>query len=379
MVDHIFTDTFLFYVLQIAFIENIGKMDPMESSGDEHGDNDTAFEDLLKNQAFLSASMRRQLLKTMVRSLPPKVQRRIKALKNLQLDYLKLEAKFYEEVYQIERKYIELYQPIIDKRKEIIAGNVEPTEEEAAYQSAEEEEDEEMSEKLKQMSLDLKKGLPKLADDVKGIPDFWLQVFKSTEVLADMIQSHDEAILKHLKDIKIVHEQNEMAYTLEFHFTSNEYFKDQVLMKKYFLRSELDKEEPFNFEGPEIYKCTGCNINWLPGKNVTVKTIKKKQKHKARGAVRTITKQVPNDSFFNFFNPPLAADESKMDEDSQAILATDFEIGHFLRARIIPKAVLYYTGDIVDDDESDEEVRKTLFLDCNNARFCVILVTNFLF
>ena len=36
---------------------------------------------------------------------------------------------------------------------------------------------------------------------------------------------------------------------------------------------------------------------------MTVKTIKKKQKHKGRGTVRTITKQVPNDSFFNFFSP----------------------------------------------------------------------------
>jgi len=36
-------------------------------------------------------------------------------------------------------------------------------------------------------------------------------------------------------------------------------------------------------------------------------------------------------------------------------LATDFEIGHFLRARIIPKAVLYYTGDIVDDEDDDDD------------------------
>lgn len=46
-----------------------------------------------------------------------------------------------------------------------------------------------------------------------------------------------------------------------------------------------------------------CAIDWKKGKNVTVKTIKKKQKHKGRGTVRTITKQVPNDSFFNFFSP----------------------------------------------------------------------------
>ena len=58
-----------------------------------------------------------------------------------------------------------------------------------------------------------------------------------------------------------------------------------------------------------VYVCvTGvclcrCVIDWKKGKNVTVKTIKKKQKHKGRGTVRTITKQVPNDSFFNFFSP----------------------------------------------------------------------------
>ena len=50
--------------------------------------------------------------------------------------------------------------------------------------------------------------------------------------------------------------------------------------------------------------CFRCKIDWVKGKNVTVKTIKKKQKHKGRGTVRTVTKQVPNDSFFNFFNPP---------------------------------------------------------------------------
>lgn len=39
------------------------------------------------------------------------------------------------------------------------------------------------------------------------------------------------------------------------------------------------------------------------------------------------------------------------------ILSTDYEIGHFLRARVVPKAVLYYTGDVIDDDddEYDEE------------------------
>lgn len=286
--------------------------------------------------------------------MPQKVQKRVKALKNYQLQLFEIESKFYEEVVELEKKYQTQYQPILDKRKAVITGTTEPADEECVYLS--EEEDEEMSENFKQMSIDLKKSLPKHDENVSGIPDFWLTVFKSTEIISDMIQPHDEPILKHLQDIKIVHDNNELAYTLIFEFSSNEYFKGTTLQKKYFLRTEIDKEEPYNYEGPEIYKCTGCEINWNPGKNVTVKTIKKKQKHKARGAVRTITKQVPNDSFFNFFNPPIVTEESKLDDESQSILATDFEIGHFIRARIIPKAIYYFTGDIVDDeDESEEE------------------------
>lgn len=38
---------------------------------------------------------------------------------------------------------------------------------------------------------------------------------------------------------------------------------------------------------------------------MTVKLIKKKQKHKQKGATRFVTKEVKNDSFFNFFDPPV--------------------------------------------------------------------------
>lgn len=40
------------------------------------------------------------------------------------------------------------------------------------------------------------------------------------------------------------------------------------------------------------------------------------------------------------------------DEDLDFTLATDFEIGHFFRERIIPRAVLYFTGEALEDDES---------------------------
>ena len=33
-----------------------------------------------------------------------------------------------------------------------------------------------------------------------------------------------------------------------------------------------------------------------------------------------------------------------MDDDTEAILSTDFEIGHYIRERIVNRAVLYFTG-----------------------------------
>ena len=46
---------------------------------------------------------------------------------------------------------------------------------------------------------------------------------------------------------------------------------------------------------------------------------KKKQKHKSKGSIRTITKQVKADSFFNFFDPPVVPDDpnAEVDEDTQ--------------------------------------------------------------
>lgn len=53
---------------------------------------------LLNSPAYMSSAVRRQLLQEMVKGLPANVQKRINALRNIELDRLHLEAKFYEEV-----------------------------------------------------------------------------------------------------------------------------------------------------------------------------------------------------------------------------------------------------------------------------------------
>ncbi|XP_011705793.1 PREDICTED: nucleosome assembly protein 1-like 1-A [Wasmannia auropunctata] len=44
-----------------------------------------------------------------------------------------------------------------------------------------------------------------------------------------------------------------------------------------------------------------------------------------------------------------------MDDDTQALLTSDFELGHYIRERIVPRAVLYYTGEGLDDEDEDYE------------------------
>ncbi|KAJ8784810.1 hypothetical protein J1605_007744 [Eschrichtius robustus] len=192
-------------------------------------------------------------------------------------------------------------------------------------------------------------------EDPKGIPEFWLTMFKNVDLLSDMVQERDEPILKHLKDIKVKFSDagQPMSFVLEFHFEPNEYLTNEGLTKTYRMRSEPDDSDPFSFDGPEIMGCTVCQIDWKKGKNVTLKTIKKKQKHKGCGTVRTVTKKISNDSFFNFFAPPEVPESGDLDDDAEAILAVDFEIGHFLRERIIPRSVLYFIGEAIEDDDDD--------------------------
>ncbi|XP_042302977.1 nucleosome assembly protein 1-like 4 isoform X2 [Sceloporus undulatus] len=331
-----------------------------------------------------------------IETLPKAVKRRIDALKQLQVKCAHIEAKFYEEVHDLERKYAALYQPLFDKRREFITGCAEPTDAEAEWHSENEEEEKLAGDLKNKVVIEDKEAGAAEESSPKGIPDFWFTIFRNVDMLSELVQEYDEPILKHLQDIKVKFSEpgQPMSFTLEFHFEPNDYFTNSLLTKTYKMKSEPDKSDPFSFEGPEIVDCEGCTIDWKKGKNVTVKTIKKKQKHKGRGTVRTITKQVPNDSFFNFFSPIKAAlttewrtekrlykkkkrlkhvgsspktsssallyasvsgDGESLDEDSECTLAIDFEVGHFFRERIVPRAVLYFTGEAIEDDDNFEE------------------------
>jgi nucleosome assembly protein 1-like 1 len=88
-------------------------------------------------------------------------------------------------------------------------------------------------------------------EDPKGILEFWLTVFKNVDLVSNMVQEHDEPILKHLKDIKVksVDAGQPMSFILEFHFEPNEYFTNEALTKTYRMRSEPDDSDLFKKTG----------------------------------------------------------------------------------------------------------------------------------
>lgn len=344
----------------------------------EGGDSQAIAAQLMKNPGVLAA-LQDKLSSIVgspsgyIQSLPKEVKRRIKALKKLQNEIINVEAEFYKEVNLLEQKYAPKYTALFEKRKEVSSATREPTDEECDWPSDEEEEEEKdeegklapdsQQENLKKKATleEVKEtggGDEKATEDVKGIPSFWLTIFKNVDMLSEMVQEHDECILTHLQDIKVViHDKDPVGFSLEFHFEPNDHFTETILTKRYEMRYEPDPEDPFQYEGPEIIKCSGCSITWNKGKNVTVKQIKKKQKHKGRGQTRVVTKQVQADSFFNFFNPPTVPEgsESEVDDEVEALLGADFEIGHFIRERIVPRAVLFFTGEAIENDDYDDE------------------------
>ncbi|KAG7256859.1 hypothetical protein CRUP_020834 [Coryphaenoides rupestris] len=172
----------------------------------------------------------------MVHLLPKAVKRRVHALKRLQVQCANIEAKFYEEVHELERKYATFYQPLYDK------------------------------ELKKKAAVEEKKEDATPEEDPKGIPEFWLTIFKGVDMLSDMLEEHDEPILKHLKDIQVKFSEpgQPMSFTLEFHFESNPFFNNAILTKVYRMKSEPESSDPFSFEGPEIIDCEGTRTRSSP-------------------------------------------------------------------------------------------------------------------
>ncbi|CAB3406602.1 unnamed protein product [Caenorhabditis bovis] len=284
--------------------------------------------------------------------LPKAVKKRVCALKSLQLKTIDIEAKFYERVQALEIEFEQLFKPLMEERRKIVTGEREPTDEEASEKLLYEADDAEIEDLYKNSLPDT---------DKKGIPDFWLNALRSHDMISETIQEHDVPILSFLTDITTTASLDPPSFTLEFHFAENQFFSNKVIKKTYDLEIiPTNNEEKYRYEGPSVVRAYADKIDWLDGKDVTKKVVKKKQK-KGAAAGKFLTKTIKADSFFNFFDPPTAPTDKNEDEElDEESLQSDYELGQTIRDSIIPRAVLFYTGELLTDEmfdygEDDEE------------------------
>jgi len=298
-----------------------------------------------------------------ISSLPIVVQNRVKALKNLQLKTVNAECDYYKEVHQLDVKFQKMYDEINKQRESILSGAYEPSGAEIEWKNKEEDEvngDGEAKEltngieKLKILDMD---------ENTKGIPKFWMHALKNAneECLMGLIESHDEDVLAYLTDITVhLNEAQNNGFTLRFQFSENPYMSNSVLTKVYTLREDPDPDSPLEYDGPEIISCKGCTIDWKAGKDVTKTVVKLKKLKPKKGKNvpdKEITKEVKADSFFNFFSPPAHTDgkEEEMTDEERATLAMDFDVGFAIKEKMVPRAVLYFTGEAFDEDDDEFE------------------------
>lgn len=293
-----------------------------------------------------------------VESLPEPVRKRVTGLKGIQKDHAKLEAEFQEEVLQLEKKYFAKFTPLYEKRAAIVNGEVEPTDAEVeAGHDEEDDEDETEGEKAEV-------GDSGMAEDAKGIPEFWLSAMKNQISLAELITDRDDDALKALTDIRMEYLEKP-GFKLIFDFAPNDFFTNKTITKTYFYREDTGYGGDFIYDHAE-----GDKIDWKAGKDLTVRVESKKQRNKNTKQTRVVKKTVPTESFFNFFSPPAAPsdEDDEVASDIEERLELDYQLGEDIKEKLIPRAIDWFTGEALafeelddgddaefDDDEDDDD------------------------
>ena len=165
--------------------------------------------------------------------------------------------------------------------------------------------------------------------------------------------------LDHLTDITCIDFPDGLGFELHFHFSpSNPFFTNTTLTKRYEVPNLLTEDEPI------LKNVTGTPINWKPNQSLTFHSITKKQRKKGRGPnagqIRTISKKERTESFFHFFTPPKMPKlmEVMDEEEADAVEESfdhDYDVAQAFRGHVVPKAVLWFTGEAMMMDEFGEE------------------------
>lgn len=287
-----------------------------------------------------------QRLTKVIMSMPENVRDRFKLLKVIS----DKRTKTIEKIKELNLKFEKLKAPLYAERQKIIEGLGYPAEYVTLFDQKFEQLKKDLGTKTITEDEDCTPAKVKTTDigDHKGVPGFWLKALLNHNLIKPYIRKHDEPILEHLISITGTHFEDKHGYELNFTFSPNEYFDNTELKKTYIMIDDhiLEKTE-------------STQIAWKDGKDITKKQVKKKQKNKKTKAVRTITKTVEQESFFNFFKSQTMPDQKKLDsmkDDEEEELAVrideDFDLGNDIINDVIPEALELYLG-VVENDFSD--------------------------
>ncbi|CAF3480021.1 unnamed protein product [Rotaria socialis] len=284
----------------------------------------------------------------------PDIQRRINALLNYQVEYFRLRVEFHRQLQDLQYAYNPEFERIIERQRSIIDGSCEPKElEKLINQSS-------IAQINNQQTANVQR---------KGLENFWLKVLKNIDSYDYPIQRRDELCLKYLSDIRCTLNPPDVetsSFTLEFHFLpTNPFFIETILTKQYRIRFESNNINPYrSYDGPEVDCCYGSIITWKPDHNLTIRKRTKRIRNKITGQVRFECIEEPVKSFFEFFSSPTIPTNGihEMTNEDQIRLEADIEFALLLKQRVLPRAVLYYTGEalrVFNDEEEDDDDEST--------------------
>ena len=262
--------------------------------------------------------------------LPAYVINRVEKLEELDSSRATIMEEYLAERSALEKKFEERLKPLYAERAAIVRGSQDGAIAKVTKSS-----------KLKGTDPDANK-----KDDVVGIPQFWACAMTQMETIGELIAEEDVDCLEHLQDITCVNREDGKGFTLRFLFSPNDYFTNSVIEKTYEVPNLLLSDEPL------LKNVTGTSIDWKPGRSLTYRTIKKKQRGKGKhaGQLRTVSKREEKESFFHWFTPPEMPPMDTMDEDEaeklEELFDSDYEVAQAFRNDLIPQAVVWFSGKV---------------------------------
>lgn len=281
--------------------------------------------------------------------LPPCILPRIEKLKSINAKRDDILDEYRKERAALEMKFSAKMKPLYEERRGVVVGefdgsilaeNKNQTGEVVVEEGVVEDVDEEEED----------------AAEVKGIPQFWACAMGHVDVIAELITEADVDCLDHLTDVTCHDFPDGLGFELHFHFSPhNPFFTNSTLTKRYEVPNLLTEDEPI------LKNVTGSTINWKNGQSLTFREVTKKQRKKGgpnAGQIRTLKKRERTESFFHFFTPPKmpglmdVMDEEEADAVEEAF-DHDYDVAQAIRGHLIPKAVLWFTGEAMMMDEDD--------------------------